>query len=132
MASAEELQAELTRRFNGEAWHIPGQPDPRGDSPYRYSPAGTPQQRAEWYAAHERWLRDKVAKLREQVADGPVEHVLHGADTAIIRPGDTLIVRFLAKDVDPASRQKYEDILTEHLGIPVKVVIGEQMAIVRP
>ena len=52
------------------------------------------------------------------------------AETATLKPGDTLIIRISDNWAIDQARQ-YEEHLNARLGMPVKVVMGEQLAVLR-
>lgn len=55
---------------------------------------------------------------------------LAAAEIATLKPGETLLVR-ISPDWHIDQVRQYEEYLNKRLGVPVKVVMGEQLAILR-
>ena len=50
-------------------------------------------------------------------------------DTATLRPGDTLIVRISPDRWSSEQAREYEEHLNARLGVPVKLVAGDELAV---
>lgn len=97
----------------------PTMPDPHQHYPRLYSPGGYPAEIAAWHKEHDRWLKEQAAALPT------------AAEAVILSPGDTLIVRISPDRWSLDQAAQYEEYLNERLGVPVKLVAGDQLAVLR-
>ncbi len=90
-------------------------------------PADPWQEARSGYEERTAALRRRLEEYKDSLRTDPPPI----SEALVIKPGDTLLIRFLAKDITPTQVPDYEELLTGHLGVPVKLVVGEQMAVIR-
>lgn len=56
---------------------------------------------------------------------------LAAAEIATLKPGETLLVRISPDTWGIDMARQYEEYLNKRLGVPVKLVMGEQLAVLR-